>query len=146
VREHLTDQERASSSSKRLDWDAYFLAIAETVSARADCRRAHHGAVVVSKDRRIVSTGYNGTEPGGKSCLAGECPRGLATHQEIPGQLQGNMDYSTCIALHAEQNAIAYGDHREMMGGTIYIAGGKPPCDLCTKLIAAAGLVRTVWR
>lgn len=120
----------------RPGWDDYFLDIAEAVAARADCRRAQHGAVIV-KDRRIVSTGYNGSPAGGASCLAGECPRGLLSMAEIPAN---HADYSNCIALHAEQNAIAYARER---GDTIYITG--QPCDMCWKLIAAAGIRRIVW-
>lgn len=119
----------------RPGWDAYFLAIAASVSARADCTRAQHGAVIV-KDRRIVSTGYNGSPAGGASCLAGECPRGRLSKDELPSN---HADYSNCIALHAEQNAIAY--TREH-GDTIYITG--EPCDMCSKLIKAAGIERVV--
>ena len=120
----------------RPGWDDYFLGIALAVSARADCTRAQHGAVIV-RNRRIVSTGYNGSPPGGPSCLAGECPRGLLTEDELPSN---SADYSNCIALHAEQNAIAYA--REP-GDTVYVTG--EPCDMCGKLIRAAGITRVVW-
>lgn len=122
----------------RPDWDDYFSGIATSVSRRADCRRARHGAVIV-KDHRIVSTGYNGSPSGGPSCLAGECPRGHISKQDLP---PNSADYSNCIALHAEQNAIAYADRAETAGATIYITGA--PCDMCSKLIAAAGIVRIV--
>jgi dCMP deaminase len=126
-------------------WDDYFLGIAVAVSARADCTRARYGAVIV-KDHRIVSTGYNGGRPGGPSCLAGECPRGRFTKDELPGSHRGNHDYTDCIALHAEANAIAYCSRSDMIGGTIYIAGmaDNRPCDMCSKLIQAAGIERVV--
>lgn len=120
----------------RPNWDAYFLRIAAAVASRAECSRAMHGAVIV-KDNRIVSTGYNGTPAGSPlSCLRGDCPRVAADPLPLAA------DYSNCIAIHAEQNAITYGRHDEMRGATIYITG--PPCDMCTKLIAAAGIFRTV--
>lgn len=121
------------------------MGIAQAVAARADCTRALHGAVIVDASHRIVSTGYNGSEPGGPSCLAGECPRGRLSHEEAPGLLQGNHDYSNCVALHAEQNAIVYGDRERMVGGTIYIYGPKGPCDMCHKLIRAAGISHVVF-
>lgn len=124
---------------ERPDWDDYFLRIAGAVAARADCRRAQHAAVIV-KGRRIVSTGYNGSPAGGASCLAGECPRGLLSKADLP---PNSADYSNCIALHAEQNAIAYAAHAETDNATIYITG--QPCDMCSKLIAAAGIRRVVW-
>lgn len=121
----------------RPSWDEYFLALAHAVSARADCRRATHGAVIVGADHRVVSTGYNGGPSGGKSCLAGECPRAFS---DVPSL---TPDYSNCVAIHAEQNAVAHADFGRSVGGTIYITG--QPCDLCSKLIVAAGIVRVVW-
>lgn len=126
-------------SSERPSWDDYFAAIAVAVSARADCRRAKHGAVIV-KDQRIVSTGYNGSPPGGPSCLAGECPRGLLSKSDLA---PNTPDYSNCIALHAEQNAVAYANRADTLHATIYVTG--EPCDACLKLIAAAGIVRVVY-
>lgn len=120
----------------RPDWDTYFLTIARSVSLRGDCTRAQHGAVIVS-DSRIIGTGYNGTEPGGKSCLRGECPRASSDVAHLA------PDYSNCIASHAEQNAISYARFEEMRGATIYITG--EPCDMCRKLIRAAGIVRVVY-
>jgi dCMP deaminase len=126
----------------RPSWDEYFLGIAVAVSARADCRRARHGAVIVGPDRRVVATGYNGSPPGGPSCLAGECPRGLKSYDERPGARQGNNDYSDCVAIHAEANALVHGAYAQAVGGTVYITG--KPCDMCSKLIKAAGIERVV--
>lgn len=120
----------------RPSWDEYFLGIAEAVSARADCKRASVGAVIV-KNHRIVSTGYNGAESGGPSCLAGDCPRA-----EENTKNHNNPDYSDCIGLHAEQNAIAYADRSGTENATIYLTTN--PCDMCTKLIKAAGIIRIV--
>lgn len=121
----------------RPSWDDYFEVIARSVAARADCRRAQHGAVIVDTQHRIVSTGYNGSAPGGPSCLEGACTRGLLTSEELA---HNHADYTNCISLHAEQNAIAFADHRDTVGATIYITG--KPCDGCAKLIAAAGIAR----
>jgi len=121
----------------RPDWDQYFLGIARAVAARADCRRVQIGCVIVGTDKRIVATGYNGSPPGGLSCLAGECPRALSDTPTL------TPDYANCIALHAEQNAIAYADRTRTAGGTMYLSASKP-CDMCSKLIAAAGIERVV--
>lgn len=127
----------------RPDWDEYFLGISEAVGQRADCRRRKAAAVIV-KDQRIVSTGYNGGPRKGASCLAGECPRGLLSYDE----LQEHTDYDSgpgrCIAIHAEANAIIHGDRDDMRGATIYMTPGSP-CPGCSKLIAGAGIARVVW-
>lgn len=124
---------------ERLSWQEYFLNIATAVSLRADCRRAQHGCVIV-KGNRIVATGYNGSHPGGPSCLAGECPRGLMTPDELAHL---SADYSNCIALHAEQNAVAYAARRDTEGAIVYITG--EPCNMCIKLMRAAGIIRVIW-
>lgn len=126
-------------SRVRPTWDEYFLAIATAVSARADCRRAQHGGVIV-KNNRIVATGYNGSHPGGPSCLGGECPRGLMTSEELAHL---SADYSNCIALHAEQNAVAFAARRDTEGAIMYITG--EPCNMCIKLMRAAGIIRVIW-
>lgn len=127
---------------RRPDWDSYFLAITYAVSDRADCRRRKCGAVIV-KDHRIISTGYNGAPSKEGSCLDGDCPRGLMTIEELGGYQEGNHDYSNCIGLHAEMNAIAYANGRDCVGATIYIT--HPPCDNCAKVIKAAGITKVVW-
>lgn len=131
----------------RPDWDTYFLAGARWVSSRADCRRARHGCLLVV-DHRIVAAGYNGAPPGyPKSCLRGECPRGMKVYAELPGHSDGgggNHDYSDCIALHAEANAIGDAAARgnAIRGATAYIT--STPCDACAKLLIAAGITRVV--
>lgn len=142
VRETVTtflDSRRDSEPvTERPGWDEYFLSIAVAVSARGDCKRAKHGAVIV-KDHRIVATGYNGGPTGSlASCLLGHCPRA-----ESNTKPHYNPDYSDCISLHAEQNAIAYANRSDTVDATIYQTG--QPCDMCSKLIKAAGIVRVVY-
>lgn len=114
-------------------WDEYFMTIARAVAARGDCSRQQVGCVLVDVDQRIVSTGYNGTPPGDPSCLAGDCPA-------APGNGPDAV-YSNCIAVHAEQNAVAYAD-RTRNAITAYVT--KAPCNMCDKLLRAAGIERIV--
>lgn len=148
--ERMTQQavDQRHPTVQRPSWDDYFLGVAWAVARRADCRRRQIGAVIVDKDRRIVSTGYNGAPSGEGSCLAGDCPRGRYTKDEVPSFTEGNQDFSQCISLHCEQNAIAWGDRSRMEGGTLYLVQldrvPVPSCDMCAKLVKAAGIVRTV--
>jgi len=48
---------------KRPSWDKYFMKIATLVAERSTCRRHHVGAVIV-KEKRILTTGYNGAAAG----------------------------------------------------------------------------------
>lgn len=127
------------TSTSRVCWDCYFLAICGAVAQRADCLRAKHGCVI-TRDRRIISTGYNAAEAGGPSCLAGECPRGLLSYAEVKS-LAGN--YDSCISIHAEQNALLYANWSDTRGATLYVTG--PQCGTCRKLAMGAGIARVVW-
>lgn len=132
----MTPERQAALDAVRArpDWDTYFLNISKAVSTRADCRRSRVGAVIV-KDHRIVSTGYNGSPAGDKSCLAGECPRGLLTGDQ-------GSDYSNCLAIHAEANALVYANRSDCENATLYVT--REPCTDCAKLIRASGIKRVV--
>ncbi|MDL1895993.1 hypothetical protein FBQ82_06945 [Anaerolineae bacterium CFX7] len=113
----------------RPSWDDYFMTITLDVSTRSTCLRAQVGAIIV-KDKRILTTGYNGAPKGLPHCLDAGC--------EI---VNGH-----CVrTLHAEQNAILqaalYGVSLE--GGAIYTT--HQPCHTCAKMIINAGLVRVVY-
>jgi len=113
----------------RIDWHPYFMNIAKEVSSRSTCPRKHVGAVIV-RDRRILSTGYNGSL------------RGLA-HCDDVGCL---MEDGHCIAtVHAEANAIlqAAMNGVRIEGGEIYTTAS--PCWGCFKLIANAGIRRIYY-
>jgi len=125
----------------RPDWDDYFLGIATAVATRADCTRRQVGAVIV-KDHRIVSCGYNGAPPGQPGCLSGACPRGKLSYEEIAPMSSYDTGAGSCISVHAEQNAIIYGDYARMVEGTIYITDN--PCDGCMKMILGARISRIV--
>jgi dCMP deaminase len=152
----------------RPSWDDWALGIAHAVAARADCTRRKIGAVILDSEHRIVSTGYNGSPPGGPSCLAGECPRGQ--HRRIPGGFavdnqnwkpetcacgkwwpcreasepgsSYDTGYGVCIALHAELNAILYADRERLDEATLYIT--DEPCDGCMKIIKGTRIKRVV--
>jgi dCMP deaminase len=113
--------------------------IADTISQRSRCSRAQIGAVVVSKDQRISSTGYNGPAslfPTEDECMSW-CPRaqGLTTLDNT---------YDSCPSIHAEANALLYVDRSRVEGGTIYITDAA--CYQCAKLISNSGITRVVMR
>lgn len=125
----------------RPDWDAYFLEISRAVAARGDCRRRQVGAVIVGVDNRIISTGYNGSVSGGPSCLAGECPRGLKSKDEVPPDSDYRSGAGRCWALHAEQNCVLYAN-TSVVGATLYCT--DTPCPMCARLISNIGIVKVV--
>ena len=133
---------------KRPDWDEYFLSIAAVVSRRSTCLRRRYGAVIV-KDNIIISTGYNGAPRGEEHCTeTGKCIR---NELNIP---KGER-YESCVASHAEMNAIINGDPEKMKGATIYITGievsnhnyaSGAPCLLCKRMIKNAMIDTVIYR
>ena len=121
-------------TERRQSWDEYFLDLARTTSTRATCSRRKHGAVIVQK-RRIVATGYNGGPSGVTHCIDGGCPRARSD------AAQGH-DYESCIAIHAEANALLFSGPDERDGATLYCTGA--PCFGCAKLIANSGVAEVV--
>lgn len=121
----------------RPSWDEYFLAIAREVTKRSVCLRHQIGAVIV-RNKRILTTGYNGPPSGIMHCEArGGCKR---ARENIPSGTRLDEDY----ALHAEMNAIVqaalHGVSTE--GATLYCT--HEPCSLCAKAIINAGIRRVV--
>lgn len=120
----------------RPSWDEYFLKLAFLVAERSTCRRHHVGAVIV-RDKRILTTGYNGAPIGCKDCLELGCLR------EELGIPSGER-HELCRAVHAEQNAIVqaaiYGI--DITAATIYCT--HSPCIICAKMIVNAKIKRFV--
>ncbi len=121
----------------RPSWDEYFLNIAREVSKRATCLRGKIGVVLV-KDKRIISTGYNGS------------PRGLPHCTEVGCRVWKTIDENgkeeeRCLrTVHGELNAIAqaamFGVSTE--GATLY--GTYKPCSVCMKLVINAGIKKVI--
>ncbi len=122
----------------RPSWNEYFISIAEMVSARSTCLRRKVGAVLV-KDKRIISTGYNGPPSGLKHCEEIGCLR------EKLGVPSGER-HELCRGLHAEQNAIIQAAlHGVSTKGAILYCT-HCPCSLCTKMLINAGITKVIYK
>lgn len=124
----------------RPTWDEWGEELAHTVALRADCSRRQVGAVIMTPDRVIVSTGYNGAPAGRPGCLSGACPRALS---DVPPGSSYDTEAGACIALHAEQNALLRATWDDMKGSTMYIT--HKPCEGCMRMIVGTPLARAVW-
>jgi len=121
----------------RPDWDSYFMNIAMIVATRATCPRASVGAVI-TKNNRIVATGYNGALPGEPHCSDEGCILGK--------NLENGVWVEHCLrAKHAEENAIRYTrKFRDTFGATLYVT--RFPCFYkCRKLILWRGISKIVY-
>lgn len=115
----------------RLSWDDYFLNIAEAVSERATCPRRNVGAVVVRDyDKRIIGSGYNGSESGKPHCIDVGCD-----------MIEGHCKR----AKHAERNVLDYITAlNPRIKHTMYLT--ISPCDDCLKEIAKWPIYRIVYK
>lgn len=137
-----------TETHSRPSWDDVWAHVAEAVSARSLCVRAQVGAVIVDSRNRIVATGYNGPPAGfdsrdadGDSTLSLGCVQwcGRASSASYVGSTDHlKPDYSDCVSLHAEANALLAADRSAWQGGTIYV--DSDICFACAKLIANSGL------
>jgi dCMP deaminase len=126
------------AGAERPPWDEYFMDIVGVVSRRSTCVRRKVGAALV-RDRRILSTGYNGAPSGMAHCLDRGC---LRLEMKVPS----GERHELCRGLHAEQNAIIQAALHgvSVRGSTLYCT--NHPCVICAKMIINAGIVRIVIR
>ncbi len=122
-------------------WDARFMEMAGVVAGWSSCYQENRqvGAVIV-KDKRILTTGYNGAPSGITSCKdKGECIR---KKLNIPSGTR----HEVCYAVHAEQNAIIQAAKMgvSVQGATIYVT--HQPCSICTKMIINSGIKRVIFK
>ena len=155
----------------RIDKDNYYLNIAEVVASRSTCLRRKYGAVIVNNDE-IIATGYNGAPRGEPNCCdVGECYCRSHENPIVAEAAKHGAQYGSCVAVHAEQNAIISASRSEMLGATMYLYGEQleyfpycppgtkletavhpvwtqltapEPCPICRRMIANAGIIRVV--
>ena len=127
--------------------DEYYLQIADAVSIKSKCLKKHYGAIIV-KNNEIISTGFNGPARGEAHCT--KCTK-VGSDKDV-------VEYSSCPAIHAEQNAIISASRQEMLGSVLYLSGrdvsgsideiGLPiaarPCEICLRLIKNAGIEKVI--
>jgi len=117
------------STIPRPSWDEYFMMAAKLIATMGTCPKLRVGTVVV-RDKRIVSSGFNGAPPGHPHCTDVGC-------------LKFEDEGSSCRrVLHAEHNAILQ-DSRNVRGGTLYAS--YLPCIDCMKAIISAGIAEVVY-
>jgi dCMP deaminase len=113
----------------RKSWDQYFMDIAQQVSARSTCDRKHVGCVLV-QDRRIISTGYNGSIPGQPHC----------------DDVGHDMDNGHCVrTVHSEINAITQAAKAGIPTQGAHAFVNTYPCWDCFKVMLTAGITKIIY-
>jgi len=92
---------------------------------------------VLTLNSRILSTGYNGTPRGLTNCNQGGCPRCNAASS-------GGSALSTCLCLHAEENALLEAGRERIREGAVLYCD-TCPCLTCSVKIAQVGVKEVVY-
>ena len=114
---------------QRVSWEEYFMNIAKEVATRSTCDRKHVGALI-TRDKTILSTGYNGSIRGMPHC-------------DEAGHM---MENDHCVAtIHAESNAVLQAAKNGVMidKAEVYITAS--PCWPCFKMLANAGIKKIYY-
>ncbi len=121
----------------RPSWETYFMDITALVAKRTTCLRRAVGAIIV-KDKRILSTGYNGAPSHIRHCREVGC---LREQLNVPS----GQRHELCRGIHAEQNAIIQAAYYgvSIQSATLYCT--TQPCSICAKMIINAGLKAIVY-
>jgi dCMP deaminase len=125
-----------SHVSDRPSWNEYFMGITNLVASRSTCLRRKVGAVLV-KEKRILSSGYNGAPANVAHCRETGC---LREQLNVPS----GEKHELCRGVHAEQNAIIQAAfHGVSVNGSVLYCTNQP-CSICAKMIINAG-IKTVY-
>ena len=116
---------------------AIFMNIAEELARLGTCDRNQVGALIVH-DGRCVSWGYNGAPPGLPHCDQNN-------HGWGDGWGKEPYEKGCRNATHAEANAIAFAARQGISteGAELFVT--VSPCDVCARLIIAAGIVHVYY-
>lgn len=108
-------------SARKKELAERFMAVAEVMRGQSACVRGQHACVLVDREMRIVSVGYNGPA----ASLPNRCQR----------------ETSPCGCVHAEANAVL--QPRQSQPHYAFITAA--PCEMCAQLLRNVGVRMVVY-
>jgi dCMP deaminase len=122
----------------RPDNDTYFMRMADLVATRSTCLRRQVGAVIM-KEKRVLTTGYNGAPKGLKHCAEVGCVR-------TQNNIESGTRHELCRGVHAEQNAVIQAAYfgASIKDASIYTTNF--PCVMCAKILVNAGIIEVIYK
>lgn len=122
-------------------WDKRFMEMAFLVSTWSSCFQDNRQVgAIITRNKRILTTGYNGASSGIKSCKE----RGVCMRKEIG--IPSGTRHELCYAVHAEQNAIIQAAKIGVSVEEAIMYCTHQPCTICAKMIINSGIKRVVYR
>ncbi|MCJ1352382.1 MAG: Deoxycytidine monophosphate (dCMP) deaminase [Icmadophila ericetorum] len=107
----IDELDLTSEQRLRPSWDQYFMQLASLAAQRSNCMKRRVGCVLI-REKRVISTGYNGTPRNLRNCNEGGCPR-------CNGGQGAGQGLSTCLCIHAEENALLEAGRERIREGSI---------------------------
>ena len=116
-----------------INWDQYFMGIAELSALRSKDPNTQVGCCIASPDNKIYSLGYNGL------------PIGLSD-DEFPweNKAENVEDTKYPYVCHSELNAILNFTGHSLKGCRLYVT--LFPCNECAKAIIQSGIVEVIYK
>lgn len=102
-------------------WEQYFISIAKQVATRSKDPSSKVGCVIVDHTNKPISFGFNGFVSG--------CDESFMTFERP-------LKYH--LIIHAEANAMAFAERRNLYGCKAFITHG--PCENCLKHMLQQGI------
>lgn len=106
-----------------MSWNRYFMDMAQLVSRKSKDPNTKVGCVIVTSDKVVAATGYNGIPAGVK---------------DLPERMERPAKY--LWTAHAEENAVALAARvgSRLKGATAYVT--HAPCSRCARSLIQAGV------
>lgn len=127
-----------TAEPNRPSWENYFMGITTLVAMRSTCLRRSVGAIIV-KDKRILTTGYNGAPSGIRHCIEVGCLR-----EQL--NVASGERHELCRGIHAEQNAIIQAAFHGVSIEDSTLFCTNLPCSICAKMIINAGIKKIYYQ
>lgn len=140
IERNLCTARRKALKDGNEKWDKRFMEVARLVATWSSCYQENRQVgAVIARNKRILTTGYNGASSGVKSCKE----RGVCLRRELG--IPSGTRHEVCYATHAEQNAIIQAARMGLSveGATLYCT--HQPCVICAKMIINSGIERIVY-
>ena len=114
-----------------ISWDEYFMGIAILSAQRSKDSNTQVGACIVSREKKILSLGYNGMPTG-------------CNDDEMPWEREGDaINTKYMYVCHAELNAILNRGDVSLANSILYVT--LFPCNECAKAIIQSGIKEIVY-
>jgi dCMP deaminase len=134
--------------TERITRDHLFMGMAHLLAQRSTCERGQVGAVIV-RDRRVISSGYNGAPPGMPHCTEVGCKLDPIEELASVGARMSGKPALTSLGcqrtIHAEANAIVWAARHGIATEGAVMFCTYSPCRQCAELAHSAGIVELIY-